>query len=41
MPVEEEDYVNIDCLDAKTGEALPLQKRRTQNFAGKTCKEQK
>ena len=26
MPVEEEDYVNIDCLDAKTGEALPLQK---------------
>lgn len=33
MPVEEETYVNIDCLDAKTGEALPLQKEEIRKIS--------
>ena len=33
MPVEEETYVNIDCLDTKTGEALPLQKEEKRKIS--------
>ncbi len=26
MPVEEENYINIDCLDVRTGETIPIKK---------------
>ena len=33
MPVQEETYVNIDCLDDRTGEVVPLRKEEPRKIS--------
>ena len=39
MPVEEDIYVNIDCLDTQTGKAIPLPKEEKRKISAEKLAE--
>ena len=39
MPVEEDTYVNIDCLDTQTGKAIPLPKEEKRKISAEKLAE--
>ena len=41
MPVEEETYVNIDCLDTETGDAIPLRKEESHRLSSERLEEKR
>ena len=41
MPLEEESYVDIDCLDTETGEAIPLKKQEKHHISPEKLEAQK
>ena len=41
MPLEEESYVDIDCLDTETGEAIPLKKQERHHISPEKLEAQK
>ena len=41
MPVEEETYVNIDCLDTETGEAIPFRKEESHRLSSEKLEEKR
>ena len=41
MPLEEESYVDIDCLNTETGEAIPLKKQERHHISPEKLEAQK